>query len=277
VRVIRLLYQLSRGAALHLRKSQGLFLVLKANNKRGFINHCKTGHISISLLLHRNERFKSHIALERGIVTISTKAIKIDNNLIRQDGDERLYYIRLMYKNSTEANNAFGREFSRMVVDGNAVGNNDALTIISGYEVLFREKVNISNGLGEGSVSVPAIQMVMRFNEPSRLEEVLDSGNLVMGQHKHIEKGIIKFGTNTIPEETATYVHNEITIIIDGISGGDKEAFSYIEKVSAAVGYGNQKYYNGMILGPAEKIITLYEFLQCNRNINRSELMIRFE
>jgi hypothetical protein len=182
-----------------------------------------------------------------------------------------------MYKNSTEANNAFGREFSRMVVDGNAVGNNDALTIISGYEVLFREKVNIPNGIGEGSLNVPAIQMVMRFSEPSRLEEVLDAGNIVMGQHKQIEKGIIKFGTNIIPEDTANHVHDEITTIIDGISGGDKAAYSFIEKVSPAVGYGNQKYYNGMIIGPADKIITLYEFLQSNRNTNRSELMIRFE
>jgi hypothetical protein len=182
-----------------------------------------------------------------------------------------------MYRNSTEANNAFGREFSRMVVDGGEVGNNDALTIISGYEVLFREKINVPNGIGEGSVSMAAIQMVMRFNEPSRLEEVLDSGNIVMGQHKKIEKGMIKFGTNMVTNDTAAYVHDEITTIIDGISGGDKEMFSIVEKFSEVVGYTNQKHYSGVIMGPADKIITLYEFLQSERNTNRSELMIRFE
>jgi hypothetical protein len=209
----------------------------------------------------------------------STKAIKIDDNDLRRNGEERLYYVRLLYRNNTEVNNAFGREFQKMNVDGNAAGDNDALTAISGYEVLFREKVSIpTGGTGESGVYIPAIQMVLRFSDRSRLEDVLDSGNLVMGQHKHIEKGILKFSTGNIYEATAGYLHDEITSIINGICEGNKEAFSFVDKVTAIPNYtGNQKYYTGLIIGPAEQIITLYEILLYDKNISRSDMIVRFE
>jgi len=49
-------------------------------------------------------------------------------------------------------------------------------------------------------------------------------------------------------------------------------------KISPIPNYcGNQKYYNGLVIGPAEQVISLYELMQCNKYVNQSDLMVRFE
>jgi len=184
-----------------------------------------------------------------------------------------------MYRSTTEMNSNFGKEFSNMNVDGNAVGNNDALTIISGYEVLFREKMSISFPGFDGGSTTPVINLVVSFKSPSRLEEVLDSGNIIMGLHRRIDKGILRFSATNLKEEEEAYIREETEAIMDGLTDGQKGEFSVFAKtldIQTAAYESARRYYRGVIIGPAKQVISLYDIMQATKTYSQSDLVIRF-